>query len=206
MISPAELAAAGGGLAFGLSLIVAVGAQNTYVLRQGLLREHIAAVVIICGASDVALIAAGVSGASVILDGRHWLLSAVRIVGAIFLFGFAVLGARRALHPTAPRSAVAPRPASRLAVVGACMGFTWLNPAVYLDTLFLLGSVANTRPGYQWWFGAGAMLGSIGWFCGLGFGARLLEPLFRRPRAWQIFDAFVGVVMVSTGFRVLLSG
>jgi len=205
MISPTELATAGGGLAFGLSLIVAVGAQNTYVLRQGQLREHITAVVMVCGASDIVLIAAGVAGAGAVLDGRHWLLSAVRIVGATFLFGFAALAGRRAFSRSALRSPLAAETNSRLAVIGACMAFTWLNPAVYLDTLFLLGSVANARPGYQWWFGAGAMLGSVAWFCGLGFGARLLKPLFRSPRAWRIFDCFVVVVMASTGLRVLLS-
>jgi L-lysine exporter family protein LysE/ArgO len=194
------------GLVFGLSLIVAIGAQNTYVLRQGLLRDHVLTVVAICALSDVTLIAAGVAGAGVALDGRHWLLSTVRVIGATFLFGFAALAARRAFRPVASRPDSSTVGTSRIAVVGACLAFTWLNPAVYLDTVVLLGSVANTRPGHQWWFGGGAALGSLLWFTGLGFGARLLAPVFQRPRAWQVLDIFVAVVMVATGLRVLLDG
>lgn len=141
------------GLVFGLSLIVAIGAQNTYVLRQGLRRQHVLAVVAICTGSDVALIAAGVAGASAALHGRQWLLSGVRLGGAAFLFGFGALALRRSLRPPPPSDESAAPGSSLAAVVGACLAFTWLNPAVYLDTVVLLGSVANTCPGHQWWFG-----------------------------------------------------
>jgi L-lysine exporter family protein LysE/ArgO len=204
VLTSAAVAALVAGLVFGLSLIVAIGAQNTFVLRQGLLRKHVSTVVAICAASDVVLIAAGVGGASAALHGRHWLLSVVRLVGAAFLFGFAILAARRARQPLKAADHADAPPSSYLAVVGACLAFTWLNPAVYLDTVVLLGSVANTRSGHQWCFAAGAALGSILWFAGLGYGARLLTPLFRRPRAWQVLDVFVAAVMAGTGLRVLL--
>jgi L-lysine exporter family protein LysE/ArgO len=193
------------GLAFGLSLIVAIGAQNTFVLRQGALREHVATVVVICALSDAILIAAGVGGAGAALSGRRWLLSAVRVLGAALLLAYAALAARRALHrPRMPDDTRAPR-SSSAAVIGACLAFTWLNPAVYLDTVVVLGSVANTRPGHQWWFGGGAAFGSVLWFVALGFGAGLLTPVLERPGAWRILDSFVAVIMIATAGRVLLA-
>jgi L-lysine exporter family protein LysE/ArgO len=198
------ISSAAAGLAFGLSLIVAVGAQNTYVLQQGLLKSRVRTVVVICSASDVVLIAAGVAGASVALDGRPWLLRTVKIVGACFLFGYAALAARRTLRPAAAGGSPATA-TSFAAVVGICLALTWLNPGVYLDTLVLLGSVANSRGGNPWWFGAGAAIGSVLWFVALGFGARLLSPLFTRPGAWRILDVCVAVIMTLTGLRVLLS-
>lgn len=192
------------GLAFGLSLIVAVGAQNSYVLQQGLLESRVLTVVAICSVSDVVLIGAGVAGASAVLDGRAWLLRTVQIVGGCFLFGYAALAARRALRP-ATLGGTQPGATSFGAVVGICLALTWLNPGVYLDTLVLLGSVANSRGGDPWSFGAGAAIGSVLWFAGLGFGARLLSPLFTRPSAWRILDACVAVIMTLTGLRVLLS-
>jgi L-lysine exporter family protein LysE/ArgO len=161
-------------------------------------------VVTICTFSDIVLIAAGVGGASAVLAGRHWLLSGVRIAGAAFLFGYGALAARRAYHPQVVRTGGKTNDSTWIAVAGTCLVFTWLNPAVYLDTVVLLGSVANTRPGHQWWFGGGAAVASILWFSGLGFGARLLAAVFERPRAWQILDVFVAVVMIGTGLRVLL--
>jgi L-lysine exporter family protein LysE/ArgO len=203
---PVTVTAALAGLLFGLSLLVAIGAQNTFVLRQGLRRNRVLTVVTICTVSDAVLIAAGVGGASVALEGRHWLLAVVRIVGAAFLFGFAALAARRALRPASVQADPAPAPATSWAAVAAtCLAFTWLNPAVYLDTVVVLGSVANTRPGRQWWFAAGAAVGSLLWFVALGFGSRLLTPLFRRPGAWRALDVFVAVVMTATGLRVLLA-
>jgi L-lysine exporter family protein LysE/ArgO len=192
------------GLAFGLSLIVVIGPQNAYVLRQGVLRHHVPTIVTICSFSDAVLIAAGVGGASAVLSGRQWLLSVVRVAGAAFLFGYGVLAARRACRPAAARTGGEANDSSWTAAAGACLVFTWLNPAVYLDTVVLLGSVANTRPGHQWWFGGGAVVASVLWFTALGFGARLLEAVFERPRAWQALDVFVAVVMVGTGLRVLV--
>jgi L-lysine exporter family protein LysE/ArgO len=197
-------AAALAGLLFGLSLIVAIGAQNTYVLRHGLARQHLGAVVAICTLSDAVLIAAGIAGAGAALHGRPWLVQSVRIAGAAFLFGYAAFAARRSLHP-APMAASSQVYAGLPAVVAACLAFTWLNPAVYLDTLVLLGSVANTHRGGQWWFGAGAAVASALWFAGLGFGARLLVPLFKNPLAWRILDSFVALVMLATGVRILVA-
>jgi L-lysine exporter family protein LysE/ArgO len=200
----ASVNALAAGLLFGLSLIVVIGAQNTYVLRQGLRREHVPTVVAICAASDAVLIAAGVGGAGLALDGRPMLLLAVRVAGALFLFGYGALAARRVLRASGLRADAAGAAASLPAVVATCLAFTWLNPAVYLDTVVLLGSVANSHPGVQWWFGGGAALGSLGWFLGLGYGARLLGPLFRRAAAGRVLDGSVAVVMVATGLRVLL--
>ncbi len=205
MLASTSLAATAAGLAFGLSLIVVIGAQNTYVLRQGLLRQHALSVVVICTVSDAVLIAAGVAGTGAALQDRAWLLRVVRIGGAAFLFAYAALAARRAARPDALRADQGAAATSIAAVVGTCLALTWLNPGVYLDTVVLLGSVANSRPGHQWWFGAGAALGSLLWFALLGFGARLLGPVFRRPRSWQILDGLVCVVMLATGLRVLFS-
>jgi L-lysine exporter family protein LysE/ArgO len=195
------------GLAFGLSLIVAIGAQNSFVIRQGALRAHVATVVAICSLSDVALIAAGVAGAGAVLQAAPAAMSAVRIAGAAALLAYALFAARRARRPgTGAARESATAPSARRGVIAATLAFTWLNPAVYLDTVVLLGSVANSRPGHAWVFGAGAALGSVAWFCALGFGARLLSPLLRRPGAWRALDGFVAAVMTVTAVRVLLGG
>jgi L-lysine exporter family protein LysE/ArgO len=200
--APAAFAA---GLAFGLSLIVAVGAQNLFVLRQGALRQHILIVVAICSVSDVALVAAGVGGSGAYLAGRPALLTGVRIVGAALLLAYAAIAARRALRPASEVTQNAPELSSRRAVIVACLAFTWLNPAVYLDTVVVLGSVANAEPGHQWWFGGGAAVGSVLWFVGLGYGARLLSTVMSRPLAWRALDGFVAVVMGQMALRLLLA-
>ena len=190
------LLAALAGFGLGLSLIVAIGAQNAYVLRQGLRREHVAAVVAVCAVSDAVLIAAGVAGAGLVFDRWPWLVPAVRVGGAVFLVGYAVLAARRALRPTALITHGGT--ATRLsAALGTVVALTWLNPHVYLDTVVLLGSVAQSYEGQQWWFAAGAITGSIAWFTALGFGARLLRPLFARPAAWRVLDGAIALVMVT---------
>jgi L-lysine exporter family protein LysE/ArgO len=205
VISAGAITAFTGGLLFGLSLIVAIGAQNAFVLRQGMLRRHVATVVAICSVSDALLIGVGVGGAGAALTGRPGLLGTVRGLGAALLFAYAVLAARRAIRP--PALTAGQRPASTWArAVGACLVFTWLNPAVYLDTVVLLGSVANDAPGRQWWFGGGAALGSVVWFTALGFGARLLSPALRHPAAWRVIDGLVAAIMVLTGVRVLRGG
>lgn len=206
MLTSPAAAAAFAGLLFGLSLIVAIGAQNTYVIRQGLLGAHLFTVVTICTVSDAVLIATGIAGAGAALHGRPWLLQTVRIGGVAFLFGYAAFATRRALLTT-PLPLEQPTAEGGLkGVIAACLAFTWLNPAVYLDTLVLLGSVANTHRGAHWWFGAGAAVASAVWFAGLGFGARLLTPLFTKPLAWRLLDAFVAMVMLATGVRILLTG
>jgi L-lysine exporter family protein LysE/ArgO len=189
------------GLLFSLSLIVAIGAQNAYVLRQGARREHLGTVVLICAASDVALIAAGVAGVGAVVHGSQAVLTVIRASGATLLLAYAALATRRALAGLQEPPAAARSADSRRRVVAATLIFTWLNPAVYLDTVVLLGSVANAHPGSQWWFGAGAAAASVSWFLGLGYAARLLTPVLRRPQAARLLDAFVAVVMTVTALR-----
>jgi L-lysine exporter family protein LysE/ArgO len=203
MLIPGALTVGLAGLQFGLSLIVAIGAQNTYVIRQGIARAHVPTVVVICAVSDVILIAAGVAGLGAVVGHHHGLLLTVRVAGAAFLFGYAALAARRALRPGRTTTDGAATTSSWPEVVATCLAFTWLNPAVYLDTVVLLGSVAATGPD-PWWFGGGAALASIAWFAALGFGARLLAPVFRQPGAWRALDVFVAVVMAVTAARVLV--
>jgi len=190
------------GLGFGLSLIVAIGAQNMFVLRQGVRREHVGVVVAICALSDALLIFAGVVGAGALLAVMPWLDTAMRWGGAAFLAVYAAMAARRALrpagaplefddtgHPGAARAGVA--------AAGTALALTWLNPHVYLDTVTLLGSVANGHGEGRWWFGAGAVLASLLWFTALGYGARTLRPLLARPHAWRVLDGVIAAVMLA---------
>jgi len=200
-VIPAALA----GLGLGLSLIVAIGAQNAFVLRQGLRREHIVVVILICALSDAALIALGVAGAGWVFDRVPWLVDVVRWAGAVFLAVYGALAARRALRPTGLAVASGDATgASLLAVAGTTLALTWLNPHVYLDTVVLLGSVASTHGQWRWAFGAGAMLGSVLWFSALGFGARLLAPAFARPAAWRVLDGVIAVVMVAIAVSLVV--
>ncbi|WP_158371967.1 LysE/ArgO family amino acid transporter [Cellulosimicrobium cellulans] len=203
---PASLAAALTGLAFGLSLIVAIGAQNAFVLRTGLRREHVLPVVAVCALSDAALIAAGVAGLGTLVDQHPAVLTVARLAGAAFLLGYAVVAARRALRPGAALTAGDGQEAPRRVwqVVATCLALTWLNPHVYLDTVVLLGSVAGAHGDDRWWFGAGAVLGSLLWFTGLGYGARLLRPVFARPGAWRVLDAVIALVMAAIAASLLL--
>ena len=191
------------GLGFGLSLIVAIGAQNAFVLRQGLLREHVLPVVVGCAASDAVLIVAGIAGLGSLLDLAPWLVDVMRVAGAAFLLTYALLAARRAWRPGAV-DARADRTGTRLwPVVTTAVALTWLNPHVYLDTVVLLGSVADTHGDDRWWFGTGAVAGSVIWFTALGFGARLLQPVFVKPSAWRVLDAVIAVVMVLIAVTLL---
>ena len=203
---PTPLLTALAGLGFGLSLIVAIGAQNLYVLRQGLRREHVGAVVAVCAVSDVVLITAGIAGAGVLLDAVPWLGTAMRWGGAAFLLVYAALAARRSLRPShdALRADEAGLRVSVLSVVGTAAALTWLNPHVYLDTLVLMGSVASGHGPQRWWFAVGAVTASFIWFAGLGYGARLLRPLFARPAAWRVLDGVVAVVMTTIAAGLLL--
>jgi L-lysine exporter family protein LysE/ArgO len=205
VVMDVSLPAALAGLGFGLSLLVAIGPQNAFVLRTGLRREHVAIVVAICALSDVALIIAGVAGMGALLQREPVLLTVVRVVGATFLLGYAALALFRAIRTGALRADTAAPSTLRAAVLTA-LGLTWLNPGVYLDTVLLLGSVANTHAGQQWVFAAGAAAGSIAWFLGLGYGARLLSAAFARPLAWRLLDIAVAVVMTTIGLRLAFDG
>ena len=192
------------GLGFGLSLIIAIGAQNAFVLRQGLRREHVLAVVLICALSDAVLIGLGVGGLGTLLQFVPWLLIVVRIGGAAFLIVYGILAARRAFKPAALVAEEAGTSTPLWTAIATCLALTWLNPHVYLDTVVLLGSVAGTHGDDRWWFGLGAAVGSIVWFTALGYGARLLRPLFAKPLAWRILDGIIAVVMVAIAVSLLL--
>lgn len=190
------------GFGMGLSLIVAIGAQNAFVLRQGVRRQAVPTVVLICAASDAALIGAGVGGMGLVVGARPVALSAVGLLGAAFLLGYAALAARRTLRPGVLR-AEEPTGASHRTAVITCLALTWLNPHVYLDTVLLLGSVAAGYGRLRWVFAAGAALASLCWFAGLGYGARLLSGLFARPSAWRVLDGLVATTMAVLGLALL---
>ena len=191
------LAAALAGLGFGLSLIVAIGAQNAYVLRQGLRKEHVFVIVAICALSDAALIAVGVAGLGAIIQQLEWLLLLIEVIGGVFLCTYGVMAAKRAWKPEVLNTDTGGAAISLKVAVGTVLALTYLNPHVYLDTVLLLGSVAGTYEANRWWFAVGAMLGSILWFSTLGFGARLLAPVFKKPTAWRVLDAIIAVVMFT---------
>jgi len=182
------------GLLTGLSLIVAIGAQNAFVLRQGLTRSHVGAVVAICALSDAVLILAGVAGVGSLLAHAGWLVEGVRWLGVLFLAGYGLRALRSARHP-AGLHATGHEPPGRRHVLLTAVALTWLNPHVYLDTVLLLGSIGASHGPDRWWFAAGASLGSLLWFAGLGFGARLAHRALARPRAWQVLDVLVGLTM-----------
>ncbi len=190
------------GFTISLSLIVAIGAQNAFVLRQGLRREHVLPVVLTCALSDAVLISAGVAGMGAAIADRPALLTAVRWTGAAFLLGYAALAARRALRPGT--LSAASRPAAPLrATLLTCLALTWLNPHVYLDTV-LLGGIA-TQYGHRWHFAAGAALASLTWFTALGAGSHRLAGVLDRPAAWRILDATIAVVMTVIATGLLLA-
>ncbi|WP_314455508.1 LysE/ArgO family amino acid transporter [uncultured Microbacterium sp.] len=206
------------GLGLGFSLIVAIGAQNLFVLRQGVRREHLLAVVAVCAISDAVLILLGVSGIGLVLQAVPWLIVVVRWAGAAFLVGYGALAARRALRPSGetlrvntatPATTDAGGTALRIrttltTTVLTCLALTWLNPHVYLDTVFLLGSVASTHGEDRWAFAIGACIASLVWFSALGFGARYLGRWLDTPRAWRILDAVIAVVMFAIALSLVL--
>lgn len=204
----APLLAALAGLGLGLSLIVAIGAQNAFVLRQGLRREHVLAIVLVCALSDAVLIAAGVAGGGALFAAVPWLVDVIRWAGAAFLGAYGVLAGIRALRRPSPEAvglrADAATGAGLGAAIATCLALTWLNPHVYLDTVLLLGSVASTHHENRWFFAAGAVIGSILWFTALGFGARTLAPLFARPLAWRVLDAVIALVMITLAVLLLV--
>ena len=185
------------GLLLGLSLIVAIGAQNAFVLRQGLRGEHVLAVCLACAVSDAVLILAGVGGFARASAWIPWLETATRYAGAAFLFAYGLrsfLAAARSGNALMPADAV---PASRGATRATCLALTWLNPHVYLDTVVLLGSVSTQFAADKGLFALGAMTASFLFFFSLGYGARLLRPVFARPGAWRMLDLGIGIVMVT---------
>jgi L-lysine exporter family protein LysE/ArgO len=212
------------GLLTGLSLIVAIGAQNAFVLRQGLRRAHVGPVVTVCTVSDLVLIVAGVAGIGAVIQHADWALQAVRWFGVAFLTWYGLSSAWRARHPSAlsgsadgndaaagTRAVAGAATAARVPGAGLAptirrtFALTWLNPHVYLDTVVLLGSIANTHgPSGRWWFAVGAAVGSILWFTGLGFGARFAAPLLTTPRAWQVLDLLIAATMLGIAAKLAI--
>ncbi|MEU5462075.1 LysE/ArgO family amino acid transporter [Streptomyces althioticus] len=193
------------GFGTGLSLIVAIGAQNAFVLRQGIRRDAVLAVVGICALSDAVLIALGVGGVGAVVVAWPSALTVVGWIGGVFLLCYGALAARRVVRP-APRGLEAEggeADGSRRRAVLTCLALTWLNPHVYLDTVFLVGSVAADHGTERWTFGVGAVLASLCWFAALGFGARLLGRFLARPAAWRVLDALVATTMIVLGVTLL---
>jgi L-lysine exporter family protein LysE/ArgO len=192
------------GFATTLSLIVAIGAQNAFVLRQGLRREHVLPVVLVCSLSDALLITSGIAGLGALLTRSELALDIAKYGGAAFLYLYAAFAAKRAIKP----GSISPAdhaPTALRSVLLTCLGFTYLNPHVYLDTVVLLGSLANQRgTDGRWLYGMGAVTASFTWFFSLGFFARKLTPLFARPRAWQILDSTIAALMTALATWMLL--
>ncbi|WP_025132784.1 LysE/ArgO family amino acid transporter [Leucobacter sp. PH1c] len=194
------------GLGSGLSLIVAIGAQNAFVLRQGIRREHVLPVVLICGLTDALLETLGVAGIGFLIERAPVVLELVRWGGVVFLLWYAWSAARRALRP-AVLVAEDGSAGSLKRTILACLAITYLNPHVYLDTVVLMGSIGNAQgdPG-RWWFALGGAIASIGWFFLLGYGARALTRFFATPRSWRILDGVVAVIMLVIAARLAFGG
>ncbi|EJL55226.1 lysine efflux permease [Rhizobium sp. CF122] len=199
-----SISAALAGFFLGASLIIAIGAQNAFILRQGLLRSHVFILCLICALSDAVLIAAGVAGLGTLVSRSPTLISLVTIGGAIFLGTYAVMAFRRAFHPGAMQAG-SPQALSLKAAVATCLAFTFLNPHVYLDTVVLLGSLSAAYSGAdRLAYGLGAATASFVWFFGLGYGARLLQPVFAKPAAWRVLDVIIGIVMALLAISLLV--
>lgn len=199
------------GLALSLGLIVAIGAQNAFVLRQGLRREHVGAVVLFCAAADALLITTGVVGMAGALGESPGLARALASAGAVFLAAYGWQALRRARHASRLQASEHGVGFSRRAALAQAAAFTLLNPHVYLDTVLLVGSIGAQQPAaLRAWFIAGASAASVCWFVLLGFGARWLAPWFARPRAWQVLDSLIGITMLALsallGRHVLAGG
>ncbi len=192
------------GFSLGLSLILAIGAQNAFVLRQGLKQQHVLAVCLTCAVSDAILIAAGVAGFGYLVEAAPWITPAMTYGGAAFLFLYGAISAWRAITVKDGLSAAEKGAGSLVGAVTTGLALTWLNPHVYLDTVILLGSV-STRYTNDLAFGLGAVTASFTFFFGLGYGARMLAPLFAKPIAWRILDGLVALVMWAIALKLILT-
>ncbi len=193
------------GIGMGGGLIIAIGSQNAYLLRQGLKREWVLPCVLICIVCDVMLIGAGVAGMGQLIASAPTLLLWIKIAGFVFLVWYGVRAARSAWRPAALETSVGGAVTERRVVLGTMLALSLLNPHVYLDTVLLLGSIGGQQPGSgRLYFAIGAMLASIIWFSSLGLGARYLTPLFQRPAAWRVLDAIIAVVMWTLAATLLM--
>jgi L-lysine exporter family protein LysE/ArgO len=192
------------GFFLGASLIIAIGAQNAFILRQGLLKQHVFILCLICALSDALLIIVGVAGLGRFISGNPMLVQWVTIGGVLFLAAYALKAFVRAFHTESLK--VTSEQTSLTAAIAACLAFTFLNPHVYLDTVVLLGSLSARYEGQaRMAYGVGAALSSFVWFFGLGYGARLLRPIFEKPRSWQVLDVLIGVTMSALALSLLMT-
>jgi L-lysine exporter family protein LysE/ArgO len=195
------------GFALSATLIIAIGAQNAFVLRQGIRREHVAPIVAFCAIADLLLIGVGVAGLAGILGDSPTLVALLTIAGSAFLIWYGIRALQRALLPQSLRAATGNEPLSLGNAMAQAAGFTLLNPHVYLDTVLLMGSIGTRQPpDMRIWFVGGAACASGVWFTTLGFGARLLAPIFARPRAWQVLDTLVGLTMLFLAVVLIRQG
>ena len=184
------------GLVLSLGLIVAIGAQNAFVLRQGLRREHVGSIVLFCALADALLIAAGVFGLAQVIGDRPVVAKVMAIAGAVFLGWYGWQALQRMRQKAELRADARSDGLSRGAAVAQAAAFTLLNPHVYLDTVLLVGSIGAQQPSsLRGWLVAGASSASMAWFSALGLGARWLAPWFAKPRSWQVLDGIIGVTM-----------
>jgi L-lysine exporter family protein LysE/ArgO len=192
------------GLALGGGLIVAIGAQNAFVIRQGVLNSHVFWICLFCAFSDTVLIWAGTYGLGSILQVLPWLVPVMTYGGAAFLVWYGVKAARRVMHPAALEQEG--RTTSNLFMaLASCAAFTWLNPHVYLDTVVLVGSIANARPaGEQAPFALGASLASFIWFFAIGYGAKALRGPLSKPLVWRCIDACIAAIMFWLALRLVI--
>ncbi|MBY3234138.1 amino acid transporter [Rhizobium laguerreae] len=193
----------GTGLMMGLSLIVAIGAQNAFILRQGLRNEHVFAVCLACAVSDAALIVLGVTSLHQIARFMPWLDPVMRYGGAMFLVWYGARSLYSALRSSASLTAAEAKPSSFRQTLATCLALTWLNPHVYLDTVVLLGTISTRYPGKQASFAAGAVTGSFLFFFSLGYGAKQLRPIFSKPSSWRMLETLVAFTMWIIAFKLL---
>ncbi|MGK2318807.1 LysE/ArgO family amino acid transporter [Gordonia rhizosphera] len=195
------------GLLTGAGLIIAIGPQNVFVLRQGLARAHVVPVVVVCAVSDVVLIVAGVAGLGAVVAAHPSVVTAAKLLGGGYVIVLGLLAARRCLRSTESIVANPDEAAtvSRWAAIAMTLALTWLNPHVYLDTVLTMGAIANSHGSARWAFAIGASVASLVWFASLGGGASRLAPLFSTPRAWKILDALVAIVMIGLGAMLVVS-
>lgn len=184
------------GLFAGLSLIVAIGAQNAFVIRQGLTKKHVFTVVAICAISDAVLIALGVGGLGAAIAGLPWLLEGIRWFGVAYLTWFGIKSIRSALKSQTLDSSGAASE-TKAKVIGTVLALTWLNPHVYLDTVILLGAIGNQFAADRWYFAIGAMTGSVLWFASIGYGAKAASKFMSRAIFWKILDSLIAAIMFA---------
>jgi L-lysine exporter family protein LysE/ArgO len=192
------------GLLTGLSLIVAIGAQNAFVLRQGLRNAHVFAVSLTCSLSDAALIALGVTSFRRIAVAAPWFLPAMLYGGAAFLIWYGARNLYSALQSSEALMAGDASSSSLAQTLSMCLALTWLNPHVYLDTVMLLGAISTRFPGQEASFASGAMTGSFLFFFSLGYGAKWLRPIFTSPSSWRPLEALIAITMWTIALKLIM--